>query len=113
MPRASPAARRHGLPGPRRLGSQPARLRAGDRQAPAEVGVGTSGRAPPIHPAGFEKLPKRRIGERTFASRGHKRRLAKDGERLCTTGETGICLAMSPLIAKRLACNSLNDPNTL
>lgn len=62
-----------------------------------------AGAPPPTHPAGFEKLPKRWIGERTFAWLGRSRRLAKDWERLCTTGETWICLAMSRLMAKRLA----------
>lgn len=58
---------------------------------------------PPVRPAGLEKLPKRWIIERTFARLGRNRRLVKDWERLGATGETWIYLAMSRLMAKRLA----------
>jgi transposase len=58
---------------------------------------------PPVRPAGWERLPKGWIGERTFAWLGRNRRLAKDWECSCATGETWICLAMSRLMAKRLA----------
>jgi transposase len=43
------------------------------------------------------------IVERTFAWLGRQRRLAKDWERLAATTETWIHLAMSRLMAKRLA----------
>jgi putative transposase len=58
---------------------------------------------PPALPAGFRALPKRWIVERTFAWLGRQRRLAKDWERLAATTETWIYLAMSRLMAKRLA----------
>lgn len=58
---------------------------------------------PPALPAGFRVLPKRWIVERTFAWLGRRRRLAKDWERLAATTETWIYLAMSRLMAKRLA----------
>jgi putative transposase len=58
---------------------------------------------PPSAPAGFQVLPKRWIVERTFAWLGRQRRLAKEWERLATTTETWIYLAMSRLMAKRLA----------
>jgi transposase len=61
------------------------------------------GQPPPTMPAGFQVLPKRWIAERTFAWLGRYRRLAKDWERLPTTTETWIYLAMSRLMAKRLA----------
>jgi putative transposase len=58
---------------------------------------------PPSAPAGFQVLPKRWIVERTFAWLGRQRRLAKEWERLATTTETWIYLAMSRLMANRLA----------
>ncbi len=60
-------------------------------------------RPPPTVPGGFRVLPKRWIVERTFAWLGRQRRLARDWERLAATTETWICLAMSRLMAKRLA----------
>jgi putative transposase len=58
---------------------------------------------PPAMPGGFRVLPKRWIAERTFAWLGRCRRLARDWERLAATTETWIYLAMSRLMAKRLA----------
>lgn len=58
---------------------------------------------PPALPSGFHVLPKRWIVERTFAWLTRNRRLTKDWERLSTTSETWIYLAMSRLMAKRLA----------
>ena len=57
----------------------------------------------PVLPAGFQVLPKRWIVERTFAWLTRNRRLAKDWERLAATTETWIYLAMTRLMAKRLA----------
>ena len=51
----------------------------------------------------FKVMPKRWIVERTFARLGRCRRLARDWERLAATTETWIYLAMSRLMAKRLA----------
>jgi transposase len=48
-------------------------------------------------------LAKRWIVERTFAWLGHNRRLSKDYERLPESGETFIYVAMSRLMARRLA----------
>lgn len=58
---------------------------------------------PPALPSGFHVLPKRWIAERTFAWLTRNRRLTKDWERLSTTSETWIYLAMSRLMVKRLA----------
>ena len=52
---------------------------------------------------GFENLPRRWVAERTFAWITPNRRLAKDYERLCSTSETFIHAAMTPLIVRRLA----------
>jgi transposase len=52
---------------------------------------------------GFEKLPRRWIAERTFAWISHNRRMAKDYERLCSTGEMFIHATMIRLMARRLA----------
>ena len=48
-------------------------------------------------------LPKRWIVARTFAWLGQNRRLSKDYERLPETGEAFIYVAMSRLMARRLA----------
>ncbi len=52
---------------------------------------------------GFVVLPKRWIVERSFAWLGRSRRLSKDYEALCETGETLIWIAMIHLMTKRLA----------
>ena len=50
-------------------------------------------------------LPGRWVVERTFWWFGHSRRLSKDDERLCETGEALIYAAMPRLLARRLARN--------
>ena len=52
---------------------------------------------------GFEKLPRRWIAERAFAWISHNRRMAKDYERLCSTGEALVHAAMTRLMVRRLA----------
>jgi putative transposase len=54
-------------------------------------------------PKGFRVLPRRWVVERTFAWISHNRRMAKDYERLCATGEAFIYAAMTRLMARRLA----------
>ena len=54
-------------------------------------------------PRGFKVLPRRWVVERTFAWICHNRRMAKDYERLCATGEAFIYAAMTRLMARRLA----------
>ena len=56
----------------------------------------------PRRPA-FENLPRRWVAERTFAWISHNRRMAKDHERLCSTGEAFIHASMTWLMARRLA----------
>jgi putative transposase len=56
---------------------------------------------PPEGPRPF--LPKRWIVERTFAWLGQNRRMSKDYERLPHSGEAFIYVAMSRLMARRLA----------
>ena len=51
----------------------------------------------PIRP-GFENLPRRGIAERTFAWISHNRRIAKDYEGLCSTGEAFIHASMTRLM---------------
>ncbi len=48
-------------------------------------------------------LPRRWVVERSFAWLGHSRRLSKDYERLCETGEALIYAAMSRIMVRRLA----------
>jgi putative transposase len=52
---------------------------------------------------GFWVLPRRWVVERTFAWIRHNRRMAKDYERLCATGEAFIYAAMTRLRVRRLA----------
>src|SRR5215210_3800392 len=52
---------------------------------------------------GFEVLPRRWVVERTFSWLSQNRRTSKDYERLCTTGEAFIYVAMSRLMVRRLA----------
>ena len=52
---------------------------------------------------GFTVLPRRWVVERTFAWISHNRRMAKDYERLCATGEAFVCAAMTRLMVRRLA----------
>jgi putative transposase len=52
---------------------------------------------------GFEVLPRRWVVERTFAWICHNRRMSKDYERLCSTGEAFVYIAMMRLMVRRLA----------
>ena len=54
-------------------------------------------------PRGFQLLPRRWVVERTLACIGHNRRMAKDYERLCATGEAFVYVAMTRLMVRRLA----------
>ena len=57
-----------------------------------------------LPPPGFRGvLPRRWVVERTLAWLGQNRRLSKDFERLCATGEALIYAAMSRLMVRRLA----------
>jgi DDE family transposase len=47
--------------------------------------------------------PRRWVVERSFAWICHNRRMAKDYERLCSTGEAFIYAAMTRLMVRRLA----------
>ena len=55
----------------------------------------------PKRPA-FENLPRRWVAERTFAWISHNRRMSKDYERLCKTGEALVHAAMIRLMVGRL-----------
>ena len=54
-------------------------------------------------PKGFRVLARRWVVERTFAWICHNRRMAKDYERLCATGEAFVYAAMTRLMVRRLA----------
>jgi hypothetical protein len=54
-------------------------------------------------PKGFRVLPRRWVVERTFAWIGHNRRMARDYERLCATGEALVYASMTRLMVRRLA----------
>lgn len=51
----------------------------------------------------FTVLPRRWVGERTFAWLGQSRRLSKEYERLCETSEAMVSATMSRLMVRRLA----------
>jgi putative transposase len=55
-----------------------------------------------LPPKGFEVLPRRWVVERTFGWLGRNRRMSKDYERLCETGEGLVLVAMTRLMASRL-----------
>jgi hypothetical protein len=54
-------------------------------------------------PKGFRVLPRRWVVERTFSWLDQNRRLSKDYERLATTSEVFIYVAMTRLMVRRLA----------
>jgi putative transposase len=54
-------------------------------------------------PRGFRVLPRRWVVECTFAWLSQNRRMSKDYERLCATGEAFVYAAMSRLMVRRLA----------
>ncbi len=54
-------------------------------------------------PRGFRVLARRWVVERTFSWLGQNRPMSKDYERLCATAEAFIYVAMSRLMARRLA----------
>ncbi len=56
-----------------------------------------------LPPQGFQVLPRRWVVERSLAWICHNRRMAKDYERLCASGEAFVYAAMSRLMARRLA----------
>ncbi len=56
-----------------------------------------------LPPRGFQVLPRRWVVERTFGWICHNRRMSKDYERLCATGEAFIYTAMTRLMVRRLA----------
>ena len=56
-----------------------------------------------LSPRGFIALPRRWGVERTFAWLCHNRRISKDYERLCATGEAFVYVAMTRLMVRRLA----------
>jgi putative transposase len=52
---------------------------------------------------GFEVLPRRWVVERTFSWLSQNRRMSKDYERLCASGEAFVYVAMTRLMVRRLA----------
>jgi transposase len=54
-------------------------------------------------PRGFQILPRKWVVERTFSWIDHNRRMSKDYERLPESSEAFIYVAMSRLMARRLA----------
>jgi putative transposase len=56
-----------------------------------------------LPPKRFVVLPRRWVVERSFAWISHNRRMSKDYERLCASGEAFVYAAMSRLMVRRLA----------
>jgi putative transposase len=69
--------------------------------AKEDVAIDRQRFSPPKGPRAF--LPKRWVVERTFSWLGQNRRLSKDYERLPESGDAFIYVAMSRLMARRLA----------
>jgi transposase len=59
-----------------------------------------------VRPRAFHVVRRRWVVERTFAWLGRNRRLAKNYEQLPSVSEALIMLAMTPLMARRLAAAS-------
>jgi transposase len=55
-----------------------------------------------LPPKGFQVLPRRWVVERTFSWIDQNRRMSKDYERLCASGEAFIYAAMTRLMTRRL-----------
>jgi len=53
-------------------------------------------------PKGFQVLPRRWVVERTFSWIDQNRRMSKDYERLCASGEAFVYAAMIRLMTRRL-----------
>ena len=53
-------------------------------------------------PQGFQVLPRRSVVERTFSWIDQNRRMSKDYEKLCASGEAFVYAAMSRLMVRRL-----------
>jgi putative transposase len=56
-----------------------------------------------LPPRGFKVLPRRWVVERTFSWLGQNRRMSKDYERLCSTSEAFVYVALTHLMVRRLA----------
>jgi putative transposase len=56
-----------------------------------------------LPPEGFQILPRRWVVERTFSWIDQNRRMSKDYERLCASGEALVYAAMIRLMLRRLA----------
>ncbi len=56
-----------------------------------------------LPPKGFVVLPGHWMVERSFAWICHNRRMSKDYERLCASGEAFVYATMSRLMVRRLA----------
>jgi putative transposase len=56
-----------------------------------------------LPPEGFQVLPRRWVVERTFSWIDQNRRMSKDYERLCASGEALVYAAMIRLMTRRLA----------
>jgi transposase len=55
-----------------------------------------------LPPKGFQVLPRRWVVERTFSWIDQNRRMSKDYEKLCASGEAFVYAAMSRLMLRRL-----------
>ncbi len=55
-----------------------------------------------LPPKGFQVLPRRWVVERTFSWIDQNRRMSKDYERLCASGESLVYAAMIRLMVRRL-----------
>jgi putative transposase len=68
----------------------------------AKEGVAVDWQKQLLSPPGFQVLPRRWVVERTFSWIDQNRRMSKDYERLCASGEGFVYAAMSRLMMRRL-----------
>ena len=86
---------------PKKMAPEEVMMRWAREWAKEGVAIDLEKFMPPKGPRPF--LPKRWIVERTFAWLGQNRRMSKDYERLPESSEAFIYVAMSRLMARRLA----------
>jgi transposase len=67
----------------------------------AKEGVGVAWQKP-LPPKGFLVLPRRWVVERTLSWIDQQRRMSKDYEGLCASGEAFVCTAMVRFTTRRL-----------
>jgi putative transposase len=96
----NPGLERGSRPAPKKPAPEEVMMRWAREWAKGGVGVDWQKLLPP---KGFQMLPRRWVVERTIAWIEQNRRMSKDYEKLCASGEAFVYAAMSRLMVRRLA----------